>query len=174
MIALENMLIIVILPLLLGVSQDTDMLPVGFDKSVEVNGMSFEWRLTPENLIGRLSAPAEGWVAVGFNITAGLANTNLIMAAIRGEDTKLSDRFIVEAGDHRSIDAMGGASAIRLIDSSQKPGYTEVTFSIKRDPGDQWHHQLNEAAAYHLLLAYSNDDDFQHHSIMRTHVTIQL
>ena len=174
MIALENMLMIVILPLLLGVIQDANKLPAGFDKSVEVNGMSFEWRLTPGNLIGRLSAPADGWVAVGFNTSAGLANTNLIMAAIRGEDTTISDRFIVEAGDHRSIDAMGGASAVRLIDASQRPGYTEVTFSIKRDPGHKWHQQLNEAAVYHLLLAYSNDDDFQHHSIMRSHLTIQL
>lgn len=144
------------------------------DKSVEIRGMTMHWEFRADTLICRLRAETEGWVAIGFNTQKGLAKTNLIMAAVKNGEVTLSDRYIVGAGDHRSIESLGGQSKVTLIEGKEENGATEIVFEIPLESTDEWHYTLEEGQKYHLLMAYSRDDDFMHHSMMRRHPEVQL
>ena len=143
-------------------------------KSVEVRGMVFAWQIEDDKLIGWLTAPVNGWLAVGFNTTMGLANTNLLMFSIENGVPEASDRYILKAGDHRPVALLGGRSAITLLKGQEYATHSTVHFEMNLAVADPWHHSLKKGQVIHLLLAYSEADDFQHHSIMRAHLEIEL
>lgn len=143
-------------------------------KSVTVNGMTFQWRFDREQLNCIATAPTTGWVAVGFNTNDKLKGTNLIMGAIEQDFINIDDRFIVEPGNHKSITELGGSEALTQKGGEEKDGISTIWFSIPLSVNDRFHHDLTEGKEYHLLLAYSQEDDFQHHSIMRTSVKVKF
>lgn len=49
-----------------------------------------------------------------------------------------------------------------------------MRFSIHHSVNDKFHHELNEGESFFVLLAYSNEDDFAHHSAMRTSIQLKL
>ena len=163
-----------IFPFLLCVSFLTGAAQTDNMKTVTKNGMSVSWRLSGDKLIVRMSAPTAGWVAVGLNTTAGLSATNLIMGSVADGAPSLSDRYIVKPGEHRGMAALGGRPAALLIAAAEDASGTVIEFSLPVHPQDAFHHRLLAGEPYHLLLAYSRDDDFAHHSMMRTSVTISL
>ncbi|MFK7849256.1 MAG: DOMON domain-containing protein, partial [Rhodothermales bacterium] len=143
-------------------------------KMIEVKGMKFAWGFDEDKLTCKLSAPASGWLAVGFNTEKGLAGTNLVMAAVEKGRPEISDRYILGAGDHRDVVSLGGTPAATLLEGQETATHTSVHFEINLAASDQWHHVLEEGSTIHLLLAYSQEDDFQHHSVMREHLEITL
>jgi hypothetical protein len=149
-------------------SQNTAM------KKIEKNGMTVEWEWQDESLLMRLAAPTGGWLAVGFNLSNELSGTNLIMAAVAESKVRLSDRFIVAPGDHRSMADMGGIDGLVLMAGSEKDGQTSVLFRVPSAASDQFHFNLSPGKRFHLLMAYSLEDDFMHHSVMRTSIEITL
>lgn len=164
---------ILLILLMVGMSASIESEDTLF-KLIEVNGMKFEWRFDEGKLVCKLTAPANGWLAVGFNTKKGLANTNLVMAAVVNGQTTISDRYILGAGDHREVVALGGTSAVTLLKGDEAGAHTSVHFEMNLVSLDDWHHVLEEGSSIHLLMAYSLEDDFQHHSIMREHLEITL
>jgi DOMON domain len=141
---------------------------------IEKNGMVVNWQFEGEYLAVQMSAPSDGWVAIGFNTADGLSGTNLIMAAVSDAKTLLSDRYIVAPGDHRSIEDLGGIPSLLLDTGLEKSGTTTISFKIRTEASDKYHFDLSPGKVFHLLLAYSLEDDFMHHSVMRTSVKITL
>lgn len=141
---------------------------------IEVNGMVFRWHIAEDRLHVDVSAPTQGWVAVGFNPKRGLAGTHLIMGAVVDGQTTVDDRYIVRIGQHRSISALGGVPSLSHIQGTETADETRLSFSLPLHAPDRFHQTLVPGETYHLLLAYSVDDDFMHHSRMRTHVSFQL
>jgi DOMON domain len=138
------------------------------------NGMTITWQIEPDRLMLRMTAPTDGWVAIGFNDREGLAGTNLIMGCVKNGKAEVSDRHILAPGDHRSINELGGASAVELIGGTEVDGTTTLDFSLPLRSPDRWHHDLSTGKTYHLLMAFSRDDDFAHHSMMRIATEISL
>jgi DOMON domain len=143
-------------------------------KATTVNGMTFQWRFEKDYLQCRATAPTNGWVALGFNTKDELNGTNLIMGAVVQDYVTIDDRFIVKPGDHRSITDLGGSEALVNRSGKEVNGTTTVSFSIPLSVNDKFHHNLHEGKEYYVLMAYSQEDDFQHHSIMRTTIKLKL
>lgn len=143
-------------------------------KSITVKGMNFTWHFDEDFLHGKVSAPTKGWVAIGFNKHIDLAGTNLIMAAAEKDFFKIEDRYIVAPANHKSILELGGSEGITKGFCRESNGLTEMYFSIHRSVNDKFHHELNEGEYIFILLAYSQEDDFTHHSTMRTSIQIKL
>lgn len=143
-------------------------------KKVERNGMVFEWIIEGKNLRCKILAPTTGWVAIGFNTHSGLAGTNLIMGAVEQEFYRIDDRYIVAPGNHKSMIQMGVEDQIILKNGKEWQGKTAIEFIIPLQSKDKYHLQLNEGSEYHLLMAFSAEDDFDHHSMMRTSTKIKL
>ncbi|MEQ9412316.1 MAG: DOMON domain-containing protein [Cyclobacteriaceae bacterium] len=143
-------------------------------KKVERNGMVFEWRIEGAHLRCKVMAPTTGWVAIGFNTHSQLSGTHLIMGAVEQEFYRIDDRYIVAPGNHRSMIQMGVEDQITLKSGREWQGKTVIEFVIPLQSKDKYHLQLNEGSEYHLLMAFSAEDDFDHHSMMRTSTKIKL
>ncbi|MFM9837886.1 MAG: DOMON domain-containing protein [Cyclobacteriaceae bacterium] len=142
--------------------------------STTINGMTFHWRFHKEHLQCRVTAPTKGWVAIGFNTKDELSSTNLIMGSVEQDYVTIDDRFVVKPGDHKSITELGGSEAIVQRTGVEENGKTSISFSIPLSVNDKFHHNLVEGKEYYVLMAFSQEDDFQHHSIMRTTIKIRL
>jgi DOMON domain len=149
-------------------AQATDM------KKIVKNGMTVTWEFEGDSLKISMNAPTDGWVAIGLNERDGLEGTNLIMAAVIGNQVRLSDRYIVAPGDHREVAALGGQAATVLVSGAEKNGETNISFLIPAVANDRFHVHLSPGKHLHLLMAFSLEDDFTHHSVMRTSVEISL
>lgn len=143
-------------------------------KSRSVNGMTFEWAFDKGNLHCKATAPTTGWVAIGFNTKDELSGTNLIMGAVEQDFVTIDDRFIVKPGSHKSITELGGSEALTQRAGHELSNNTTISFSIPLSVNDKFHHDLHEGREYYVLMAFSREDDFQHHSMMRTTIKIKL
>lgn len=143
-------------------------------KKIEKNGMSIQWKHQGNSIDFEVFAPTKGWVAIGFNQKNQLPGTNLIMGAVAGGQTLMSDRYIVGIGDHQAVEILGGSSHLSNIQGKETAKGTTLSFSISAKALDKFHWNLLEKEAFSLLIAYSQSDDFMHHSRMRTAVEIEL
>lgn len=143
-------------------------------KSVQSLGMTVAWKFMDEEIIFTMRAPSTGWVAIGFNTVESLAGTNLIMGSVEHGRPTLSDRTILRPGTHVPVGDAGGNPHTRLISGQETDGATEIQFAIKTSPGDNRHFVLKSRLKVSLLMAYSESDDWMHHSLYRTAVWIEL
>lgn len=143
-------------------------------KQAEANGMVFQWKMEDQNLRCRMAAPTTGWVAVGFNTSPELTGTNLIMGAVLHGFCAVDDQYILVPGVHKSILELGGHNQISMRKGVEEDGFTTIEFVIGMHPKDKFHKELVPGREYHVLLAYSEEDDFEHHSRMRTSIKINL
>jgi hypothetical protein len=143
-------------------------------KVTTANGMTFQWRFDKDHLQCKAVAPTNGWVAIGFNTKNELSGTNLIMGAVEQDSVTIDDRFIIKPGDHKRITDLGGSEALVHRSGKEEDSATTIFFSIPLSVNDKFHHDLYEGKEYYLLMAFSQEDDFQHHSIMRTTIKIKL
>lgn len=148
--------------------------PDGEWKSIRERGMEVRWRFTEDQIELEMSAPTTGWLAIGFNGRSGLTGTNLIMGSVANGETTLSDQYVSRPGDHRPISEHGGKSWLQLVDGEETDSQTRIRFLLPRGQSDQWHHALTPGKNLYLLVAFSREDDFAHHSMMRTEVKIEL
>ncbi|MEL6924411.1 MAG: DOMON domain-containing protein [Bacteroidota bacterium] len=144
-------------------------------KTIEKNGMQVSWQLRGDYLEVEVFGPTDGWVAIGFNEKSGLKGTNLIMANVVDGKATVADHYIVGVGDPRKIkDLDGGRAHIDQVSGSEGSEGTSVKFRIYRKAKDPYHFDLMQQRQYYMLLAYSQADEFEHHSIMRTETRIEL
>lgn len=143
-------------------------------KQVKKNGMEVAWEIQESILEVEVFAPQRGWIAIGFNETERLQGTHLMMGSISKEQIRLSDRYILKPGVHKSMEELGAKSALTLIEGKEDTKGTTLSFSFPLDSSDKYHKNLIPGQEYTLLLAYSREDDFAHHSMMRTSVKIIL
>jgi DOMON domain len=142
--------------------------------SIEVNGMKVHWSTVGRDIAFELSAPTTGWIAIGFNETESLAGTYLVMARVRAGVAAVVEYKTLAPGDYRPITALGGRASVVVIGGAEQGNSTSVRFRIPQLVTDGFHKQLLPSSKWRLLVAYSREDDFQHHSMMRTNVEINL
>ncbi|MEM6807432.1 MAG: DOMON domain-containing protein [Bacteroidota bacterium] len=143
-------------------------------KKLEKNGMLVSWEQKGSYWEFEMSSPSQGWMAIGFNEKEGLAGTNLIMGAIKEGKVELSDRYIIRTGFHVALTDLSVVEKLELIGGEEDKNGSRISFRIPMKSQDYYHKNLHPASSFYLLLAYSQEDDFKHHSMMRTSVKITL
>lgn len=143
-------------------------------KKIEKNGMTIQWKYSQNTIDFEVFAPTQGWVAIGFNETNQLKGTHLIMGTVKEGEVILSDRYIVGIGNHQPVEKLGGINHLYQPKGEENDKGTTLSFSIPIEAGDEFHWNLRENRPFSLLIAYSMEDDFSHHSRMRTAVDITL
>ncbi|MFY7998739.1 MAG: hypothetical protein ACOVSW_09075 [Candidatus Kapaibacteriota bacterium] len=96
------------------------------------------------------------------------------MASIERGKVRIEDQYVVRAGEHLPVTALGGSSAISNVRGTEQNGVSTVSFGITQHAQDRFHHNLTEAASVFLICAYSMEDDFAYHSRMRQHVKVVM
>jgi len=143
-------------------------------QSTEKNGMKFTWKMEGDYMECIVESPGKGWIAIGFNERNTIVGSNLIMGAAEKGHFKMSDRYVVKFGQHESVLTLGVNEALLNREVIENKEGTIMKFKIKRKNIDQYHLNLEKGKSIYVWLAYSMEDDFDHHSIMRTSIQINL
>lgn len=141
---------------------------------VEHAGMKVSWGFYEDKIRFELDSPEKGWLAVGFNPKPGLSNTHFVMGAVQDNHSHVEDRFILAPGNHQSIAGLGGEALLEEVEIKECWFGTTLSFSLPIEPNSQYHYALKPGIKLHLLIAYSLEDDFEHHSVMRKSIEIIL
>ncbi|WP_339815687.1 DOMON domain-containing protein [uncultured Imperialibacter sp.] len=142
--------------------------------TVRRKGMEVSWTHRNNRVHFEMKAPTIGWVAIGFNEGDQLKNTYLIMGRVANNLATVKEHFVVEPGDYRPIETFGAPVLVDAIEGMENEEGTVIRFSLPVEAIDAYCKNLEPGTHYTLLMAFSLEDDFQHHSVMRTQTTIQL
>jgi hypothetical protein len=77
-------------------------------------------------------------------------------------------------GIYKPLGNLGVRQRVTNILGKEINGQTVLSFTIPLAQSSKYHKNLSNGNTFHLLLAYSQEDDFQHHSIMRTSILVTL
>ena len=150
-------------------------------------GMTVSWYHESNRIFFELKAATQGWVAIGFNPDKGLAGTYLLMARLedkpigasfmagfRNGQAEVLEHFTTKPGEYHPLSHFGVTGQVDDISGMEINGTTTIKFSLPQTAESSYQKDLTKGLPYHMLIAYSRDDDFQHHSIMRTSQKIIL
>jgi len=142
--------------------------------TISKNGMTISWYHHKDRVYFEMEAPCPGWVAIGFNESAALPGTYLVMGNVVNGTATVTEHHTFKPGDYRALPAIGAGNRVEDVSGSQTDNKTIIHFSLPVDGEDKYRKNLSKDLEYSLLIAFSREDDFQHHSIMRTSTTIKL
>lgn len=96
------------------------------------------------------------------------------MGAVEEGQLKIEDFYVVGFGNPQPVNQLGGAVAITEMSGDEQNGQTTIRFHIPKVALDKYHYNLETGKELWFICAYSRDDDFGHHSMMRQHVKVKL
>ncbi|MEO9475169.1 MAG: DOMON domain-containing protein [Cyclobacteriaceae bacterium] len=143
-------------------------------KTVERNRMKVQWQHDQRFLELTMSAPTKGWVAIGFNELDELKDAYLIMGAVRNGKVNVEEHYVFASGDYRSFEEIKFSSHLSGISGDEGQSGTNISFKLPADMMTKYTKLLSEGATFYLIMAFSQEDDFRHHSVMRTSIKIKL
>lgn len=143
-------------------------------RKISKNGMTVEWKYNNDRLEIMIKSPKQGWVAIGFNESSSLKGTYLIMGNVIDENVNVVEYYTLEPGLYKPIAELGGNAEAIIVSGIESNNKTTIKFSLPIASDSKFKKHLTKGATYNLLMAYSLEDDFQHHSVMRTSVKIKL
>jgi hypothetical protein len=135
-------------------------------------GVEFRWALQDGRLLhGCMRARTHGWVTVGFNTRPALDGARLVMGRVVDGRAEL-EVHRAEPPRHERI--AGADGAVRLVGGAQEDGFTRLCFVMPLGQIDGADVALAAGATTHLVLAWSHERDFDHHSADRGAVSVVL
>ena len=143
-------------------------------KMITKNDMTVGWEYKNDRIHFTMQAPVEGWVTIGFNITENISGTYLVMGNVVAGVPRVVEHYTVSPGNYHPLVELGCRSAVNDLAGAEHHGKTTLKFSLPVDAITKYSRDLKEGTSYIMVLAYSREDDFQHHSIMRTSLKIRL
>ena len=147
--------------------------------AVEDGCMRVACAIERDELVCEVSAPTSGWVAVGFNRpNAGLNGARLVMGRVQGGGAVL-EVHVCRPPEHHRRAATGAPDRLRALPVSRRApsaagGGTTLRWAIPLAAAAPDDVALVPGAAVELILAFSSDGDFQHHSAFRRHHQVRL
>jgi len=136
--------------------------------------ITFQWKIDGEKLIIVLSAPTEGWVAVGFNPSRVMKDADFKLAYVDGSTVHIEDHFGTGLFTHKIDSSLGGSDDFEVLEGKEEMGATTVRFSIPLNSGDEKDKILTEGDEVKVLMAYGDRDDLSRKHKRRTSVEIKL
>lgn len=143
-------------------------------QSLSTGGMHVKWDISNDHIEFEMTSPLKGWIAIGINDKDDIVGANLIMASIRNKQLIIEDQFVTSPGEHKSVESLGGKSAISNYEGFESDGKTTIRFRLKLAALDKFHYDLEKGKEIVIICAYSESDDFGHHSRIRKHFKITL
>lgn len=140
---------------------------------VVANGMRVRWTFEHDRIWIEMEAPTRGWIAVGFNHTRDLTACYLLMGAVSEGEVKVEPHYTFRPGHYVSFAKLGVPSRVEAIEGGEDEQGTWLRFSLPVRAQARYARDLLPGKDFVLHLAYSQEDDFAHHSRMRTAVRVQ-
>jgi hypothetical protein len=142
-------------------------------KTVADDGVRFAWSHRGGRLHAILEAPTRGWIAAGFNAAATLEGTRFVIAAVALARI-VAEEHIALVPDHKRVELLGGAPALRDVEGAFATGVSRLRFSLPEAVPGPHPLDLGPGRRTHLMLAWSMAPEFDHHSAWRRHYDVTL
>jgi hypothetical protein len=143
-------------------------------KKISKNRMNVSWYYVNNKIFFEMSAPTNGWVTIGFNTKSGMVGAYLLMGNIINNKVTLVEHYTKSPGNYFPISKFGAISQVENVEGVEKSNNTTIKFSLPIKAFSKYQKDLTETKEYIMIIAYSQEDDFQHHSIMRTSINVKL
>jgi len=143
-------------------------------QKISKKGMGVQWYFKNSRIFFTMSAPTNGWVTVGFNTTEKMTNAYLLMGRVVEHKAEVVEHYTIAAGNYKPIKALNGEIQVQNVSGYQKADTSVFQFSLPIEAVGKYQKNLSPGSKYIMTLAYSQEDDFQHHSIMRTSINVEL
>lgn len=143
-------------------------------QKISQNGMTVSWYHQNERIYFGMSAPTDGWLAIGFNVSDNIKGTYLLMGNVVDGKANVVEHYTVSAGNYKPLTAFAVPSQVKHVEGAESKRNTTVNFSLPVKANSKYQKDLLPGLKYVLHIAYSHEDDFQHHSMMRTSINITL
>ncbi|MGD8717908.1 MAG: DOMON domain-containing protein [Candidatus Zixiibacteriota bacterium] len=155
---------------------DDEVTPGGNGGTVTASGITLSWQPNDTTLHVTMLAPTTGWVAVAFDPSTGMADSNMIIGYVAAGTVYARDDFGTSPTGHDADTNLGGADDVADATGKEENGSTEISFTIPLDSGDIYDKKLIVGQTYRVLLANGPDgsDDFSSRHEVRTAVNITI
>lgn len=173
------LLLLVLFPtvILAGGNKETDTQVASVSNLAEVGeNWNFSWEFINDEIEFTVTAPTQGWVAIGFNPSRMMKDAQLILGYVSEGRLVMRDDYGIGNTSHASDDSVGGKQNVRPISGTEENGITTIVFALPQDSGDQFDVAFIEGSSYKIILAYgaNNADNFTSVHRGRTSVDIVL
>jgi hypothetical protein len=127
-----------------------------------VEDVDLSWEIGEGSIAVMVTAPTDGWVAVGFEPTMAMKDADIIIGHVSGGEAFISDDWGDAPTSHKPDVDLGGTSDVTDVSGSETDGSTTLSFTIPLDSGDSHDRVLTPGATVKILLAYgrAGADDF--------------
>lgn len=132
--------------------------------------MIFRYEIIKDSIFCFLSAPTNGWIMVGFNSDNSTQLADFKFFAIKNRKIIAEDRKNIGGRNYPTDESLDGENNLRVYSGIEVNGITQISFAIPLISNDPNDYQFNLNQQFYLILAYSREDDFEHHSIYRKHI----
>lgn len=154
------------------------LLPISMTQKLEnkitKNDMTVSWEQQGDKISFFVNAPTNGWVAIGFNEASTLKDTYLIMGRVSHHKTEIVEHYVLKPGFYKPLKELKCPESVSDIIGKEQNRSAQIQFSLPIKALSSFQKDLKKGHEYHLLMAFSNHDDFKHHSVMRTSLKIKL
>jgi len=140
----------------------------------QIGDMSIEYEIVEGQLNITLTAPTEGWIAIGFQPSSMMKDANIIIGSVEGDTVTIDDHFGTSAFAHKRDTDLGGSLDVEAGEGSEAGGTTTFSFSIPLDSGDSYDAVLRSGDTVKVILAYAKKDNFSTKHSYRTSAEITL
>jgi hypothetical protein len=141
--------------------------------TAEANGIKVSIVVNGANAEVTVSAPANGWVAVGFNPTTRMKDANFLIGYVKDGVAYARDDFGVGPTGHQEDEKIGGKNDLLSFKGVEADGMTTMTFVIPRDSGDSKDSKLGPGT-HNIIVGMSGSDNFTgfHSKVGKTTITL--
>jgi hypothetical protein len=144
------------------------------EQQIHRQGMTVKWHFDQERIFFEMQAPTNGWLAIGFNESEHITGTYLIMGRVVQGVAEIVEHKTLHPGDYRPVTQLGDPASVTVLHGDELAGSSIIRFSLPREAAGKQQKPLNPGDSYVLIMAFSREDDFQHHSTMRTSLLVIL
>lgn len=144
------------------------MVLAAWSGEVDAIGMTARWQVVDDHLEVHLQSPGPGWVAVGLHAKPTLAGARLVMASVTESGLRVEEH-VARPPAHPARTEGARATGV----SGTGPP-TQVVVRIPLDPKVPDLVVLAPGQRVWMVLAWSQDVDFGHHSARRTGLWVEL
>jgi DOMON domain len=142
-------------------------------RSVEAAGVRLEWVIRDAQVHACMQAATRGWVTVGFNTQPTLDGARLVMGRVVNGRAE-AQVHIAKPPQHFHRLTPQGKDRVSSVSGSKSAGITRVCFSMPLAAADREDVGLRAGQNTHIILAWSHEADFEHHSAQRSAVQVVL
>lgn len=125
---------------------------------ISIADMTVKWKIQGESINIALSAPTNGWVAVGFNPSSVMKDANLIIGYIKEGEVTVEDHFGSGTFSHANDVELGGTRNITNISGSEEGKNTKIEFSMPLSSGDRYDTALTPGEKHLIILAHGSNN----------------